>query len=79
VAFIAVSDLLYTVTLIYSQNYQQIPLLIVASIWYLFMTSILTIGQFYVERRFARGASRNLAPTPFQKLRRMVRPAGAAA
>ncbi len=50
-----------------------------ASIWYLFMTSILTIGQYYIERRFARGSSRNLPPTPFQKLRRLVRPAGAVA
>ena len=76
---ISLIELLYSAQIIYGRNFKVIPLLLVASIWYLFMTSILTIGQYYVERRFARGASRNLPPTPFQKLRRMVRPAGAAA
>ncbi len=76
---ISLIELLYAAQIIYGRNFKVIPLLIVASIWYLFMTSILTIGQFYVERRFARGSSRNLPPTPFQKLRRRVRPAGAPA
>ena len=51
-------ELLYAAQIIYGRNFQIIPLLIVASIWYLFMTSILTIGQYYIERRFARGAQR---------------------
>ena len=46
-----------------------IALLIVASIWYLFMTSVLTIGQYYLERRFARGAMRQLPLTPLQRFR----------
>ncbi|MGF1427782.1 amino acid ABC transporter permease [Kitasatospora sp. LaBMicrA B282] len=54
---------------IYSHNFKNIPLLVVVSIWYLFLTSILTIGQYYVERHFARGANRVLPPTPLQKLR----------
>ena len=33
----------------------MIPLLIVASIWYLAMTSVLYVGQYYLERHFARG------------------------
>jgi polar amino acid transport system permease protein len=49
-----------------------IELAIVASIWYLFMTTILTIGQYYIERYFARGASRELPPTPLQRFRRML-------
>ena len=57
-------ELLYAVQTIYARTYQTIPLLIVASLWYLFMTSILTIGQYYVERRYARGALRELPPTP---------------
>jgi polar amino acid transport system permease protein len=69
VAVIAYTELLYSVELIYSQNFKQIPLLIVASIWYLIFTSILSIGQYYLERRFARGTSRALPLTPFQKLR----------
>jgi polar amino acid transport system permease protein len=51
-------------------NYEVIALLIVASIWYLAMTSVLYVGQFYLERHFARGSSRELPPTPLQKIRR---------
>ena len=46
------------------------PLFVVASIWYLMMTTVLTIGQFYVERYYARGSSYALPPTPIQKIRR---------
>jgi polar amino acid transport system permease protein len=49
-----------------------IELAIVASIWYLAMTTVLTIGQYYLERYFARGAQRELPPTPFQRFRRML-------
>jgi polar amino acid transport system permease protein len=42
---------------IYSRNYQQIPLLIVASIWYLVMTSLMTLGQSWLERRLGRGVA----------------------
>jgi polar amino acid transport system permease protein len=45
-----------------------IPLLVVASLWYLFFTTILSIGQYYLERYYARGSTRSLPPTPFQKL-----------
>jgi polar amino acid transport system permease protein len=41
----------------------------VASVWYLVVTSVLTVGQFYLERHYARG-NRNLPPTPLQQLRR---------
>jgi polar amino acid transport system permease protein len=57
VSVIAVSDLLYTVQIIYGRNYKTIPLLLVASIYYLLLTSILTIGQFFLERRFGRGTA----------------------
>jgi polar amino acid transport system permease protein len=71
VSVIAVSDLLYSVQLIYGQNYQQIPLLVVACIWYLFFTTILSVGQYYVERHFAKGNVRSLPPTPLQRMRAM--------
>jgi polar amino acid transport system permease protein len=71
VSVIAVSDLLYSVQLIYGQNYQQIPLLVVACIWYLFFTTLLSIGQYYLERHFAKGNVRELPPTPLQRLRAM--------
>ncbi|MGC1799578.1 MAG: amino acid ABC transporter permease [Solirubrobacterales bacterium] len=52
---IAVNELLYSATLIYSVNYKVIPLLIVASIWYLAATTVLSIGQYYLERHYGRG------------------------
>ena len=38
-----------------AETFNPIPLLIVASIWYLFFTSILMVGQYFLEKRFARG------------------------
>jgi polar amino acid transport system permease protein len=70
VSVIAYKELLYSVQLIYAVNFLQIPLLLVASIWYLVVTTILSIGQYYVERRFGRGTARELPPTPLQRLRR---------
>ena len=55
VSVIAVKDLLYTTQLIYSVNYKTIPLLIVASIWYLAATSVFSIGQDLLERHYGRG------------------------
>ncbi|GAA2780431.1 amino acid ABC transporter permease [Streptomyces rameus] len=40
-----------------------------AAAWYLVMTSILSVGQYYIERYYARGSSRQLPPTPWQKIR----------
>jgi len=69
---ITVTELLYAVQLIYSVNFKTIPLLIVASIWYLIVTSVLTVGQFYVERHYARGSVRELPLTPWQRVRRYL-------
>jgi polar amino acid transport system permease protein len=60
-------DLLVSVQRIYNANYKIIPLLVVASIWYLVVTSVLTVGQYYLERHYARGSVRELPPTPPQK------------
>jgi polar amino acid transport system permease protein len=56
---IAYTEVLQEVTNIYGRTFQVIPMLTVASLWYLFLTSILSIGQYFVERRFARGATRH--------------------
>ncbi|MGW0140572.1 amino acid ABC transporter permease [Streptomyces calvus] len=69
VSVLAVHDLLYSVQLIYNQTYQVIPLLMVATLWYVAVTSVLGAGQYYVERYYARGDSRALPPTPLQRLR----------
>jgi len=69
VAFIALTDLLYSAQLIYARTYETIPLLIVASIWYLAVTSVLSISQYYIERYFGRGATREASLTLFQRIR----------
>jgi polar amino acid transport system permease protein len=55
VVVIAYFELMTAVQQIYSRNFQTIPLLIVAAIWYLLLTSVLTLVQTRIERRFARG------------------------
>jgi polar amino acid transport system permease protein len=69
VSVIAVGDLLYAAQNIYSVNFKTIQLLIVASVWYLVCTSILYVGQFYLERHYGRGARRDAELTPLQRLR----------
>lgn len=71
-AFVATVDELYRrAQEISNFNFAVIELLMVASIWYLFMTSVLTVGQYYVERYFARGSQRELPATPFQRFARL--------
>ncbi|MYX72099.1 amino acid ABC transporter permease [Streptomyces sp. SID3915] len=57
VSIIAVQDLLYSVQLVYHRTYQVIPLLLVATLWYVAVTSLLSVGQYYVERHYARGTA----------------------
>jgi polar amino acid transport system permease protein len=70
---IVVTELLYASQLIYSVNFKTIQLLIVASFWYIVLTSILYVGQFYLERHYGRGAARGLARTPLQRVRSGLR------
>ena len=58
VYFIGYAELFYEVSQIYGANYETIPLLIVASIWYLTMTSVAYVGLYFIERRYGRGFSR---------------------
>ncbi|MBT2415282.1 amino acid ABC transporter permease [Streptomyces sp. ISL-12] len=53
VSVIAVQDLLYATQLIYNRNYLVIPLLLVATLWYLLLTTLLSVVQHFVERRYA--------------------------
>ncbi|MFF5154796.1 amino acid ABC transporter permease [Streptomyces sp. NPDC000348] len=46
-----------------------VEMLFLAAAWYLILTSVLSVGQYYVERYYARGSSRQLPPTPWQKVR----------
>ena len=58
VSVIASSDLLYSAQLIYSQNFKQVPLLIVVCVWYLAITTLLSLGQSVLERHYGRGVKR---------------------
>jgi polar amino acid transport system permease protein len=55
VSVIGGKDLLTAVQSVYAQNYQVIPLLVVAVIWYLALTSVLSVGQYFLERRYGKG------------------------
>jgi polar amino acid transport system permease protein len=55
VSVISGTDLMTNVQQAYAQNFKTIPLLIVASMWYLFLTSIMSIGQHYLEEHYGRG------------------------
>ncbi|GAA4820394.1 amino acid ABC transporter permease [Streptomyces ziwulingensis] len=68
----AIGELFYQVQVIYGRNGRVIPLLLVATAWYVVLTSLLSIAQYYVERRYARGADRTPPPTPLQRVRRLV-------
>jgi polar amino acid transport system permease protein len=53
VVVIGYTELMVVVQQIYAQNYKVIPLLIVAAIWYLVCTSVLTVFQSWIERKYS--------------------------
>ncbi|RDG39429.1 amino acid ABC transporter permease [Streptomyces corynorhini] len=69
-----VSAVQYYELLRYAQDIGQssgapVEMLFLAAAWYLVMTSVLSVGQYYLERYYARGSSRNLPPSPLQRVR----------
>ncbi|MFK4090317.1 amino acid ABC transporter permease [Kribbella sp. NPDC020789] len=72
VSVMAIPELFYQVQVIYGRNSRVVPLLMVATVWYIVLTTLLSIAQFYVERHFARGTARSLPPTPIQRVRRVL-------
>ncbi len=73
VSVLAIPELLYSAQIVYARTFETIPLLIVASIWYLIMTSVLTIGQGFLERRFSPDTER----VPGRVARMLARTEGA--
>jgi polar amino acid transport system permease protein len=67
VSVLAFPELLYSAQLVYSANFKTIPLLIAASLWYLLVTSVLSLGQFYIERHFNRGSGKPLQLRSFPR------------
>ena len=50
------------------ETFNPVPMLLIASTWYLVFTSVLMVGQYYLERHFARGASRVMSGRQLQAL-----------
>ncbi|MFI9318952.1 amino acid ABC transporter permease [Kitasatospora aureofaciens] len=69
----AIGELFYQAQVIYGRTGRVVPLLMVATVWYVVLTTVLSIGQYYVERYFSRGARRTPPPTPLQRLRAFLR------
>ncbi|MCK4205128.1 amino acid ABC transporter permease/ATP-binding protein [Brucella pituitosa] len=65
---LALPELFYTVQVIYRRNLEVIPLLMVATVWYLIIMTVLSIAQYYIERHFSRGALRNPPPAILTRL-----------
>ncbi|WP_310727554.1 amino acid ABC transporter permease [Streptomyces sp. N2A] len=58
VSVMAIGELFYQVQVIYGRNGRVVPLLMVATAWYVLLTTVLSVLQHYVERHFAKGATR---------------------
>jgi polar amino acid transport system permease protein len=58
VSVLGVAELLQSAQLIYARTYETIPLLIVASLWYLVMTLLLSYPQSQLEKKYSRATSR---------------------
>jgi polar amino acid transport system permease protein len=71
---IAVAELLYSAQLIYARTYKVIPLLIVVSIWYIVCTSVLYVGQHYLERHYGRGSTREAKARQWLKMENAAAP-----
>ncbi|MFH9351843.1 amino acid ABC transporter permease [Kitasatospora sp. NPDC017646] len=69
----AIGELFYQAQVIYGRTGRVVPLLMVATVWYVVLTTVLSIGQYHVECYFSRGARRTPPPTPLQRLRALVR------
>ncbi|MHB9755291.1 amino acid ABC transporter permease [Streptomyces sp. BYX5S] len=67
VSVIAAHDLMSNIQDVYAQNYQVIPMLMVASIWYLALVSLLSLPQAWLERRYGRGSTGG-RPSPLARL-----------
>jgi len=73
VYILALPELFYTIQIIYRRNLEVIPLLMVATVWYLIILTVLSLVQHQVERHYSRGALRNPPPSVFTRLARRWR------
>lgn len=73
VYILALPELFYTIQIIYRRNLEVIPLLMVATVWYLVILTVLTLIQRQIELHYARGALRNPTPSVFTRVARVWR------
>ncbi|MFI9009366.1 amino acid ABC transporter permease [Actinosynnema sp. NPDC053489] len=59
VSVMAIGELFYQVQVIYGRNARVVALLMVATAWYIALTTLLSVVQHYVEKHYAKGATRN--------------------
>ncbi|MBB5959195.1 polar amino acid transport system permease protein [Saccharothrix tamanrassetensis] len=59
VSVVAIGELFYQVQVIYGRNARVVALLMVATVWYIVLTTLLSIVQHYVEKHYAKGATRD--------------------
>jgi polar amino acid transport system permease protein len=59
-----------------ARTFEPVPLLLVAATWYLVVTSLLMVGQFYLERYFSKGISRQLTSKQLEALAKAQTEAG---
>ncbi|KND27462.1 MULTISPECIES: amino acid ABC transporter permease [Streptomyces] len=67
-------DLLKAATDIGQGSGSTVEMLFLAAAWYLILTSVFSVGQYYLERHYAKGSSRTLPPTPMQRFKTAVLP-----
>ncbi|MET7760672.1 amino acid ABC transporter permease [Streptomyces sp. NPDC005393] len=65
-------DLLQATSEVGQNSGATAEMLFLAAAWYLILTSVLSVGQYYLERYYARGSSRSLPATPLQRIRANV-------
>ncbi|MEU3726424.1 amino acid ABC transporter permease [Streptomyces sp. NPDC031705] len=68
VSIISAHDLMSNIQDVYAQNYQVIPMLVVASLWYLGLVTLLGVPQAWLERRYGRGAGRGGHVSPLRRM-----------
>ncbi|GAA4986533.1 amino acid ABC transporter permease [Kitasatospora paranensis] len=68
VSVIGAHDLMSNIQDVYAQNYQVIPMLVVAALWYLSLTSLLGVPQAWLERRYGRGTARAGHVSPLRRM-----------
>jgi polar amino acid transport system permease protein len=74
VLVVGAGDLLSRTSTIGARNFTTIELLLVASVWYVVLTSVASYGQYHLERRFARGTAHAPPQTALQRILANLRP-----